>query len=83
MSQVETSTLASKESTADAKPASQSSDAEKRDSFDSMLSLSFATPLAGHARAEKIKQMSNNHVSARLPPNPCLLFLSPLHGSLF
>lgn len=28
-----------------------------------MLSVNFSTPLAGPARSERIKQMSNNHVS--------------------
>ncbi|KAJ4144545.1 hypothetical protein LMH87_003426 [Akanthomyces muscarius] len=46
------------------KPASQIvPDAEKRDSVDSMLSVSFSTPLAGQPRAEKIKQMSKNHAA--------------------
>ncbi|KAJ6787397.1 hypothetical protein PWT90_09810 [Aphanocladium album] len=42
-------------------PTSQVGDNPKRDSADSMLSVSFSTPLAGAARAEKIKQMSKNH----------------------
>lgn len=46
------------------KPASQvGADIEEQDSIDSMLSMNFSTPLAGPARAEKIKQMSKNHVS--------------------
>lgn len=28
-----------------------------------MLSINFSTPLAGNARSERIKQMTNNHVS--------------------
>ena len=28
-----------------------------------MLSINFSTPLAGAARSERIKQMTNNHVS--------------------
>lgn len=43
--------------------ASQVTPTENNDSFGAMLSLSFETPLAGAARSEKIKQMSNNHVS--------------------
>lgn len=35
-------------------------------SFDNMLSVSFSTPLAGPARAEKIKQMTKNHASSHL-----------------
>ncbi|KAM0744417.1 hypothetical protein ACQRIT_001731 [Beauveria bassiana] len=46
------------------KPASQvGADIEERDSIDSMLSMNFSTPLAGPARAEKIKQMSKNHAA--------------------
>lgn len=68
MSVAESSTIGSEhESRVDegvAKPASQIvADVEKRDSVDSMLSVSFSTPLAGQPRAEKIKQMSKNHVS--------------------
>lgn len=29
-----------------------------------MLSINFSTPLAGAARSERIKQMTNNHVSS-------------------
>lgn len=37
-------------------------------SFDTMLSVSFSTPLAGQARTEKIKQMTKNHASSHLNP---------------
>lgn len=37
---------------------------ESTSSPDSMLSINFSTPLAGAARSERIKQMTNNHVSA-------------------
>lgn len=37
---------------------------ESSSSPDSMLSINFSTPLAGAARSERIKQMTNNHVSA-------------------
>lgn len=33
-----------------------------------MLSVNFSTPLAGPARSERIKQMSNNHVSDSASP---------------
>lgn len=33
---------------------------------ESMLGVDFFTPLAGHARAERVKQMSNKHVSCLL-----------------
>lgn len=68
MSVAESSTIGSEhESRVDegvAKTTSQIvADVEKRDPVDSMLSVIFSTPLAGQPRAEKIKQMSKNHVS--------------------
>lgn len=33
-----------------------------------MLSVNFSTPLTGPARSERIKQMSNNHVSVCASP---------------
>lgn len=52
-----------------------SASAEADSSFDTMLSVSFSTPLAGQARAEKIKQMTKNHASTvpspNLKPQPC------------
>lgn len=45
------------------KATSKVADEEDQDRFDDMLSISLSTPLAGAARAEKSKQMANNHVS--------------------
>jgi hypothetical protein len=39
-----------------------------------MLSMDFSAPLTEQARAERIKQMSKNHVGNRLIP---VVFLSP------
>ncbi|KAK3186941.1 hypothetical protein K4F52_004385 [Lecanicillium sp. MT-2017a] len=49
-----------------------SASAEADSSFDTMLSVSFSTPLAGQARAEKIKQMTKNHASTHPSPSPNL-----------
>jgi hypothetical protein len=46
----------------------------KPSNTNTMLSINFSTPLAGAARSERIKQMTNNHVSQRIPLFFCLLF---------
>ena len=46
----------------------------KPSNTNTMLSINFSTPLAGAARSERIKQMTNNHVSQRVSSSFCLLF---------